>query len=108
MSDDNVTDLAQKRLERSTHLTMPAVCMQCGHKWVAVAPVGTYVLECPSCHVMKGVAEGFVKSEHPSFTCNTCFSNLFTIPWRSKETIPHILCAGCGMEHKWEDVQCLP
>lgn len=37
------------------HLSGEALCIGCRHKWVAVAPVGTWQLECPSCGAMKGV-----------------------------------------------------
>lgn len=101
---DNVINFAEKKIQSQSHLTVHAVCMQCRHKWVAVAPIGTYVYECPSCHVMKGVAEGFVKSEHPSYTCHVCTSQLFSVPWRLNESKPHLLCANCGTDFPWEEV----
>jgi len=36
------------------HVSGEAACLLCGHMWVAVAPVGTVVLECPGCHSMAG------------------------------------------------------
>ena len=40
------------------HMTGNAMCLQCGTKWVAVAPIGTVELECPECKTWKGVFEG--------------------------------------------------
>jgi hypothetical protein len=37
------------------HLAGEAVCVSCRHTWVAVAPVGTWQLECPSCETWHGV-----------------------------------------------------
>jgi hypothetical protein len=37
------------------HQSGEAVCISCRHKWVAVAPVGTWLLECPQCTAVKGV-----------------------------------------------------
>lgn len=31
-----------------------AMCLQCRHKWAAVAPAGTEWLECPACGMHKG------------------------------------------------------
>jgi len=30
--------------------TAPAQCLSCGHKWVAVYPLGADDLECPKCN----------------------------------------------------------
>jgi Zn finger protein HypA/HybF involved in hydrogenase expression len=32
------------------HAHGPAQCDDCGHKWVAVWPLGAEALECPKCH----------------------------------------------------------
>lgn len=37
------------------HLAGHALCIGCRHEWAAVAPVGTWQLECPSCATLKGV-----------------------------------------------------
>ena len=42
-------------LEHKEHLTGDAVCLQCKHEWIAVAEIGTVVLECPECELSKGV-----------------------------------------------------
>lgn len=37
------------------HMTGEAVCIECKHEWVAVAPIGTHELECGECGTIKGV-----------------------------------------------------
>jgi Zn finger protein HypA/HybF involved in hydrogenase expression len=32
------------------HVHGEAVCDDCGHRWVAVWPLGSDALECPNCH----------------------------------------------------------
>lgn len=61
------------------HNAGPARCIQCGHQWSAVSPVGTAELECPKCKTMKGV---FLYPTAPRadamWRCN-CGSDLFYI-----------------------------
>lgn len=45
----NVVSLQAVREARVPHWTGPALCMVCGHHWVASAPEGTTWLECPQC-----------------------------------------------------------
>lgn len=33
----------------------PAGCAACGRRWIAIAPVGVYILECPYCHSLEGM-----------------------------------------------------
>lgn len=40
---------------RRAHYSGPACCTKCDREWVAVAPLGTDALECPSCGKMAGV-----------------------------------------------------
>lgn len=37
------------------HLTGTAVCLNCAHTYVAIAPIGTLHFECPECHLSKSV-----------------------------------------------------
>lgn len=37
------------------HCSGEAVCSQCKHEWVAVAPLRTTELQCPSCSTYKGL-----------------------------------------------------
>lgn len=48
MSD--IVDLDEHR----PHISGPVVCTRCRHKWVAVRPVGTDLLECPACGANRG------------------------------------------------------
>lgn len=36
----------------------PATCLDCGHRWEAVAPPGTVTMTCKSCGLDKGVWVG--------------------------------------------------
>ena len=36
------------------HLAGEAECTACGHRWAAVAPVGTVHLDCPACDRLQG------------------------------------------------------
>lgn len=40
--------------EKRRHKAGMAACIACRHKWTAVAPEGTYHLECPNCKEVKG------------------------------------------------------
>lgn len=45
-----------RRPEREEpHLAGEAVCIGCRHEWSAVAPVGVWQLDCPSCGTPKGI-----------------------------------------------------
>ena len=46
----DLVDMADYR----PHIAGPVVCTRCHHHWVAVRPVGTDLMECPSCHAMRG------------------------------------------------------
>ena len=48
----NVIDLDARR----PHYAGLCSCLSCRHEWVGVAPLGTKVLECPSCRRGTGVA----------------------------------------------------
>lgn len=86
MSDD-VVNLADRR----PHLQGKVRCMNCGHIWEAVAPVGTFTFDCPQCDSHRGLWDAQCEPEpgKPWWTCN-CGNNFFYIqPLR-------ICCAACG------------
>jgi hypothetical protein len=83
-----VIDLAAAREERTPHLSGAAVCLNCRHQWIAVAPVGVFQMECPSCHTEKGVWNRPV-GDDLVWMCN-CGSYHFAI------TKTHALCLHCG------------
>jgi hypothetical protein len=43
------------KLERGSHLSGEAICIHCKHEFVAVAPVGTINMTCPSCGTEKAL-----------------------------------------------------
>ena len=74
---ERVVELAAVREERSPHTSWQARCLDCHHEWVAVAPLGTYWLTCPSCSLLRGkyiFAFNFDKDLH--WTC-ACGNDLF-------------------------------
>lgn len=76
--------------ERKPHLQGEATCLACGHKWHAVALVGTTELECPECGTERGVFSGFVKPE-TFWTCQ-CGCCLFYL-----EPEQGSICSQCGV-----------
>lgn len=76
--------------DHSPHLQGEAICVNCGHVWQAVAPVGTFAdLECPSCKMMKGALRfGVVPEEY--WECG-CGCHLFTVAGDGE-----IVCWQCG------------
>lgn len=77
-------------LERGEHLTGPAVCIQCGHEWQSVCPVGTIELECPKCHTHKGLLKFPVEPEGLALVCN-CGCHVFMV-----SKLGNIICWKCG------------
>ena len=51
---ERVVDMAEVREERSPHARGTAQCLDCKHQWEAVAPLGTYWLQCPGCGLIRG------------------------------------------------------
>ena len=78
-------------LERGPHLAGEAFCIQCKHKWVAVAPSGTVDLECPSCHTMKGLLKYPCEPENSAWVCY-CGCHVFMI-----SELTNIICWNCGV-----------
>lgn len=77
--------------EGSPHMQGPARCVACGHKWEAVAPVGTKQLQCPKCHTLKGLFMNPVApSENQIWTC-ACGCQLFFIGPK------YMHCYQCGI-----------
>lgn len=86
------------------HMRGDAVCLACGHKWLAAAPVGTVAsmpsddrvtLECEKCGAAKGVFTKFVQyTDIPSWHCLSCNGFLFSI--LLIKDVPSCACASCG------------
>lgn len=75
------------------HLSGPARCMECGHRWVAVAPIGTTRMECTACTLNKGAWVGGVYPPDGTsiWTCS-CGNDLFVL---CEHGAPQ--CARCGV-----------
>lgn len=85
---------ASEAEDNSPHMAGPAVCLACGHKWTAVSPSGVTILECPSCHLEKGVYEGLAQVDGPHWACG-CGNQFFLISPQG------IYCPLCGVYQDW-------
>jgi Zn finger protein HypA/HybF involved in hydrogenase expression len=82
---NNVVSLDDHR----PHISGTAKCMDCGHEWPAVAPIGVCTLECPKCGTMRGTWKFDVSRDEPYWTCN-CGNKLFYM------TPEGMFCPRCG------------
>lgn len=84
------------------HLSGRAKCLQCGHEWVAVVPVGTTVFECPECKLERGVMQGLcnVPDGHKNWTCN-CGCDLFRVTATPQGKFMGIMCLLCGLDQSF-------
>jgi hypothetical protein len=84
--------------ERMPHLSGPAICTECEHKWRAVRVVerDAELMECPSCRKFFGVMRGpQVPDMH--WKCN-CGSNLFYLTPDGHQ------CRSCAiLSYEWCD-----
>lgn len=73
------------------HGSGEALCIGCGHTWVAVAPIGVTRFECPNCHAEKGLWKFEFKPSVGQLVreCN-CGNQLFYL------TPDGHMCANCG------------
>lgn len=91
-----VISLAKAREERQPHWTGTAHCVGCHHEWQVVAPLGTMILDCPSCSLPKGMPK------HPfgadagdlCLTCAECGGEALTAYKRAGKF--WVRCMGCG------------
>lgn len=91
----NVVNLADHRLRSKAHAEGEARCVNCRHDWIAIAPAGAYMLQCPKCELNTGA---FLNAMHAAegeevLTCSNCGCDLFFV------MRPGVLrchrCAGC-------------
>ncbi len=94
----NVVSLSDEREKREPHWAGPVKCIGCGHEHVAVAPMGTMFLECPSCNELKAHPKyAFGAPEGASlFLCN-CGSEALTAYFYKGRF--KIMCMACGADH---------
>jgi hypothetical protein len=89
-----IISLADKKQEKSPHITGEARCRECGHEWTAVAPLGARWLECPECHTVKGLFKyPCDRKDDEHWTCK-CGMDVFTV-YRNG-----IMCPICG---EWQN-----
>lgn len=85
-----IFQFAVERMKREDHLEGEAFCVACGQVWIALAPLGTYELECPRCGSLKGLfRNGCFPNSY--WTC-ACGCHAFTI-----DDLGRIICYNCGM-----------
>ena len=84
--------------ENTPHLSGSARCLGCKHEWVAVAPVGTSWLECPSCRLGKGRYVSTFMEDDSHWHCD-CGNELFACSQRYGWYCP--MCGAC--QKGWED-----
>lgn len=73
------------------HMTGEAFCACCKHEWIAVAPVGTTMLECPGCKTANGLFKYPTIPMVDRWQCN-CGNDLFYITETGTQ------CYRCGQE----------
>ena len=82
--------LKEEKENRTPHNVGDAKCIMCGHKWVAICPVGTQWLECSECHSMKGLLiYPCERKDRLHWNCN-CGNDLFHM------TPDGTYCPNCG------------
>lgn len=91
-----VIDLAAARLEREPHSSGTAICLDCKHEWVAVAPADMQWLECPSCGLVRGRFKFQFEKDCKHWVCN-CGNDLFHV------TPEGTYCPNCGEWHVFDD-----
>ena len=92
---DNVVPFKPKTVteeseDEGPYMTGEAWCLGCKYKWLAIAPVGTFCLECPECHANKGHYMNFQQPEGDRWQC-TCGCQLFFL------TSAGVMCPNCGV-----------
>lgn len=91
--NDNVVPFKPKTVvpKPDPHITGQAHCLNCTHKWIAVAPTGTFCLQCPSCLTNKGHYVHFIDVEGDRWQCG-CGCQLFFA------TGEGFYCPNCGVK----------
>lgn len=84
----NVVELKKKK---EPHGAGEAFCLQCGHEWVAVAPIGVVHLNCPNCGTCKGLYRfPFAPNEGEVERVCNCGNKYFCF------TLKGHMCPNCG------------
>lgn len=92
-----VISLAAAREERQPHWTGTAKCIDCGHQWEAVAPLGQRWVDCPSCGLNKGTPfRPFGADEGDRLLFCNCGCEALTAYQRKGRM--WVRCMGCGTD----------
>lgn len=87
---------ALERSARASFVEGEAFCIACDHVWEAIAEVGTYRLECPQCHAIKGTWRyECVPSDALVQEC-ACGNQLFYLTEQGH------LCPNCGIYQRYD------
>lgn len=95
----NIIDLLAKKKElaeaNGPHIEGQVICLNCKHKWHAIAPVGTNHLECNRCHTLRGV---WINPLIPkvSLQCHCGNMHFIVVPTMK------LICASCCRESSYE------
>lgn len=81
----NVVSITAKQ----PHISGEAVCINCRHGWMAVAPLGTDELECPECKTLRGTWLRLTFPTVPVLTCACDNSFMLVLD------TGNIMCARC-------------
>ena len=106
MTNNIVTMRPSRGLKMTPHHEGEAVCLACGHEWVAVAPVSVFELECGECGTLRGVYKyPFVMPSYATYTCTVdgCGCQHVTIEMH-KDGGYWIACCKCGHLHSIDDI----
>jgi len=82
----NVIELDEHR----PYMQGEVICLQCGHIWQGVMPIGTCALECPACKCHKGVCKYEVLRDGEHWAC-PCGNDLLRM------TRNGVYCPRCGV-----------
>jgi hypothetical protein len=86
---ENIINLATEKEIRQPQLSGTALCINCRHEWIAVAPQGPEWLDCPQCQLMRGHYRFHCEPEGEAWACN-CGNQLFYVMRNG------ICCPNCG------------
>ena len=90
---NKVVSLEERRLASQPHMAGKAMCLACRHEWLAVAPIGEIVLDCPNCGLGKGVYKNICCPEK-YWQCKCGCSHFFV-------TTDACICCLCGLGQKF-------
>ncbi len=85
----DIINLNEYKEANSPHVSGAARCLECHHEWVAVAPLETRWLDCPTCGLEKGRFLGAYQRSEARWVCN-CGNDLFYVFDGS------VFCPNCG------------